>query len=199
MADGKTEGKRWPKRVHAQKAALDFLHSSDFPSCPSVPAVICCRVSLADTASSLKRPRRSRSCHLSSATTPFTHPHPPPPAAAACGGFSRERERAGNSIRFLRPQMVTGLKLSDLRGKRPGADSSERCSCYARNVNACCAFRKRAGGFSFFRYIRQPLDCPDTERSKKDSGKGELSSSQRWINPYALQPKTARGLETDLA
>lgn len=53
--------------------------------------------------------------------------------------------------------MVTGLKLSDLREKRPGADSSDRCSCYARNVNACCAFRKRAGGFFFSDIYGSPL------------------------------------------
>lgn len=85
--------------------------------------------------------------------------------------------------------------------KKAGADSFARrfCSCYARNVNACWAFLKLAGGFFLFFFRRTAAlafqDCPDMEGSEKIQARE--SSEALLVIPYALQPKTARGVEAE--
>lgn len=111
---------------------------------------------------------------IHSKASPVTSHLPPPPsflapsAALAIGSLQGPPgSRQFHTISTI-STMVRGPKLRPCV-KRAGAGSMARCfcSCYARNVNACWAFLKRAGGFVFFTATLAFQACPDIEGSEK--------------------------------
>lgn len=133
------------------ESCLHFLPSSVFPSSPLPPLRSVVRLTR------LTSRLRSTVHRVASPVTSHLPPLPSPPPQLLCREASGDLEGAGNSIRFTRPEMVTGPKLSDQREKGP-LTAFGRCffSCYARNVNACWAFREtcRRGCFFFLDVLR---------------------------------------------
>lgn len=89
--------------------------------------------------------------------------------------------------------------------KKAGADSVATCfcSCAARNVNVCWAFPKHVGGLFFYIYTYIYTHCGpepfETVLIQREVKRFRQGRAQQLVNPYALQPKTARGLETEVA
>lgn len=120
------------------ESCLHFLPSSVFPSSPLSPLSL----RLARLTSRLRSTVHRVAPPVTSHLPPLpSSPPPPPPSCSverpACGDL----EGAGNSIRFTRPEMVTGPKLSDHR-----ADSlremlfqllCEKCKCLLGLSETC--------------------------------------------------------------
>lgn len=135
---GKRGGKRWPKCIEVRKAASIFFPARFFHPLLSPRSLSVVR--LARLTSRLRSTVHRVAPPVTSHLPPLPSSPLPPSCSVerpACGDL----EGAGNSIRFTRPEMVTGPKLSDHR-----ADSlremlfqllCEKCKCLLGLSETC--------------------------------------------------------------